>query len=86
MVPWLLCMFAFATFRLVAFIFASVVNDMIFAYNIIMCLFWIAITIFNFAGLAFVYSLYLELADLTKLEDLAHLRVSGFIHFLFTLG
>jgi len=76
MVPWLICMFAFASFRLVAFIFSSIVNDNIFAYNIVMCLFWIVITFCNFVGLAFVYSLYLELADLTKLEDLAHLRVS----------
>jgi len=68
-------MLAFAIWRFFAFVFAAVVNDLIFAYNILMCLFWIAFTILNFLGWAAVYSLFLELADLTKLEDLAHLRM-----------
>lgn len=76
MIPWLVCMFSFACLRLISFIFAAIVNDMIFAYNIIMCLFWIVFSVLNFASFSVVYSLFLELADLTKLEDLAHLRVS----------
>lgn len=76
MIPWLIVMFVFTIFRFLAFIFAAVVNDLIFAYNVIMFLFWIVFSALNVAGFAIVYSLYLELADLTKLEDLAHLRVS----------
>ncbi|CAL8115860.1 unnamed protein product [Orchesella dallaii] len=75
MIPWLICMLVFASWRLLAFIFCAVVNDMIFAYNIIMTLFWIVFTVVNFLGWAAVYSLFLELSDLTKLEDLAHLRM-----------
>ncbi|OXA55569.1 uncharacterized protein LOC110848652 [Folsomia candida] len=75
MIPWLVCMLVFAIWRGLAFIFFAILNDMIFAYNIIMCLFWTFFTIMNFGGWAAVYTLFLELSDLTKLEDLAHLRM-----------
>lgn len=41
-----------------------------------MCLLWAVFCAINVYGWILVYSLYLELCDLTKLEDLAHLRVS----------
>ncbi|KAJ8707666.1 hypothetical protein PYW07_011343 [Mythimna separata] len=74
-VPWLYSFGVFILFRLVAFIFAAIVNDMIFAYNVLMCLCWIVFCVAGMYGWVLVYSLYLELADLTKLEDLAHLRM-----------
>ncbi|XP_035456375.2 uncharacterized protein LOC118280446 [Spodoptera frugiperda] len=74
-VPWLFTFGVFIVFRFIAFIFASIVNDMIFAYNVIMCLCWIVFCVVGMYGWILVYSLYLELADLTKLEDLAHLRM-----------
>lgn len=40
-----------------------------------MTLLWIVIIAGSLYGWLVVYSLYLELSDLTKLEDLAHLRV-----------
>jgi len=76
MVPWLYCFAVFTLFRLFAFVFGSIVNDMIFGYNIAMCVLWIIYTVASVYGWLLVYSLYLELSDLTKLEDLAHLRVS----------
>ncbi|KAJ4443196.1 hypothetical protein ANN_04846 [Periplaneta americana] len=76
MVPWLYCFAAFTLFRLFAFVFGSIVNDMIFGYNIAMCLLWIIYTVASVYGWLLVYSLYLELSDLTRLEDFAHLRVS----------
>jgi len=76
MLPWLYCMFGFTVWRFLAFVFASIVNDLYFGYNIFMCLAWIVFIIANCYGWTLVYSLYLELADLTKLEDLAHLRVT----------
>lgn len=76
MVPWLYCMFGFTVWRFFAFVFASIVNDLYFGYNLFMCLAWIVFTVANCYGWTLVYSLYLELADLTKLEDLAHLRVT----------
>lgn len=75
MVPWLYSFAIFTLFRLFAFIFYSIVNDMIFAYNIMMCLLWIVFVCVSAYGWVIVYSLYVELSDLTKLEDLAHLRV-----------
>lgn len=74
-VPWLYSFAIFTLFRLFAFIFFSIVNDMIFAYNIIMCLLWIIFVCISAYGWLVVYSLYLELCDLTRLEDLAHLRI-----------
>ncbi|PBC25480.1 uncharacterized protein LOC107994031 [Apis cerana] len=75
MVPWLYSFAAFTVFRLFAFIFYSVVNDMIFAYNVTMCILWIIFICFSIYGWLIVYSLYVELCDLTRLEDLAHLRI-----------
>ncbi|XP_015586618.1 uncharacterized protein LOC107263671 [Cephus cinctus] len=75
MVPWLYAFAVFTLFRLFAFIFFSIVNDMIFAYNIMMCLLWIVFICFSVYGWLIVYSLYVELSDLTRLEDLAHLRI-----------
>lgn len=40
-----------------------------------MTMLWIIIISVSIYGWLVVYSLYLELSDLTKLEDLAHLRV-----------
>jgi len=73
--PWLYSFAIFILFRLFAFIFFSIVNDMIFAYNIMMCLLWIVFVCISAYGWLIVYSLYLELNDLTRLEDLAHLRI-----------
>nr|CAD7446026.1 unnamed protein product [Timema bartmani] len=75
MLPWIYAFAVFTLFRLFAFVFASIVTDMIFAYNIMMCLLWILFTVWSVYGWLLVYSLYLELSDLTKLEDLAHLRM-----------
>ncbi|VEN61505.1 unnamed protein product [Callosobruchus maculatus] len=75
MVPWLYAFAAFTIFRLLGYLFFSIVNDMIFAYNILMCLLWTVFLVFSIYGWVLVYSLYVELSDLTKLEDLAHLRI-----------
>ncbi|KAK2717891.1 uncharacterized protein LOC136038867 isoform X1 [Artemia franciscana] len=74
-VPWLYCGAIFYLWRLFAFIFATIVNDMIFAYNIMMCLLWIFIILAGAYGWIVSYSLYLDLCDLTRLEDIAHLRM-----------
>ncbi|KAJ9589450.1 hypothetical protein L9F63_017353, partial [Diploptera punctata] len=75
MLPWIYSFAIFTLFRLFAFVFGSIVNDMIFGYNIAMCILWIFFTLTSVYGWLLVYSLYLELSDLTKLEDLAHLRM-----------
>lgn len=74
-VPWLWSFGIFTGFRFLAFLFFAIVNDLIFFYNIAMTMLWIVIISASLYGWLVVYSLYLELSDLTKLEDLAHLRV-----------
>lgn len=74
--PWLYAFAAFTSFRILATIFFGIVNDLIFAYNILILLIWIIICVGSVYGWIVVYSLYLELVSLTRLEDLAHLRVS----------
>lgn len=73
--PWLWAYGIFLGFRFFAFLFFAIVNDLIFAYNIMMTILWIMIIAVSLYGWLLIYSLYLELSDLTKLEDLAHLRV-----------
>lgn len=75
-VPWLWSFGAFTIIRLLAFLFFAIVNDLIFAYNILMLVMWIALLPACAYSWLVIYSLYIELSDLTRLEDLAHLRVS----------
>ena len=75
-IPWLIVFGTFTIFRMLAILFFGVVSDIIFTYNILMCMLWTLFTALNIYGWMVVYSLYLELQNLTKLEDLAHLRVS----------
>lgn len=74
--PWLWSFAVFSILRFFAWLFFAIVNDLIFAYNILMVLFWI-VALFGCAwSWSVVYSLYWELSGLSKLEDLAQLRVS----------
>ncbi|XP_034485794.1 uncharacterized protein LOC117790448 [Drosophila innubila] len=73
--PWLWTFAVFTVWRALALIFFAIVNDLYFAYNILMVLLWTIFCLFCIYGWAVVYSLFLELVDLTKLEDLAHLRM-----------
>ena len=74
--PWLYVMGFVTSWKIVAWAFAGIVNDMIFAYNIIMLIAWFFFNIINVFSFLCIYSLYLELNDLTKLEDLARLKVT----------
>ena len=66
----------FTCWKWLAWGFAFIVNDMIFIYNIIMTFAWLFFNILNVLSFLCVYSLYLELNDLTKLQDMARLKVS----------
>lgn len=76
MLPWLWSFAIFTMFRFLAFLFFSIVNDLYFAYNITLSFLWLIFCALSLYGWLVVYSLYIELSDLTRLEDLAHLRVS----------
>lgn len=73
--PWLWSFAIFTILRFLAWLFFCIVNDLIFAYNIFTCLTWALFVISCVWGWLVVYSMYVELKDLSKLEDLAHLRV-----------
>uniref|UniRef100_A0A0A9YPY8 Uncharacterized protein n=3 Tax=Lygus hesperus TaxID=30085 RepID=A0A0A9YPY8_LYGHE len=75
-VPWLYAFAAFGILRFLGWLFFAIVNDLTFAYNIIMVFLWAIFCVINIYCWILIYSLYLELSDLTKLEDLAHLRLS----------
>lgn len=74
-VPWLWTMGVFIILRLCTLLLFAIVNDLIFAYNVLIVLFWTVFLAALIYGWIIVYSLYLELKDLSKLEDLAHLRL-----------
>ena len=73
---WLYTMGIFTCWKWVAWGFGFIVNDMIFIYNIIMTFAWFFFNILNVLSFLCVYSLYLELNKLTKLQDMARLKVS----------
>lgn len=73
--PWLWSYGIFIGFRCIAFLFFAIVNDLYFFYNIFMTILWIILIAISVYGWLTVYSVFIELADLTKLEDLAHLRI-----------
>lgn len=74
--PWLITMTIFICFRTFAIIFQSIANDLYFTYHQAMLLLWfISIPIDVFA-LLIVYSNYQELSDITKIEDMAKLKMS----------
>ena len=73
----------FTPWKWVAWLYAIIVNDNIFAYNIIMLIAWFIFNILNTASFICIYSLYLELNDLTKLQDLAKLKVGADAHWHF---
>lgn len=74
-VPWLISFAVFTLVRVLGLIFFAIVNDLIFAYNVLVIVCWSLLLVVCIFCWLVVHSLYLELAELTKLEDLAHLRV-----------
>ena len=53
----------------------SIVNDMIFGYHIFLFFSWTLLHVFNVCSFIIVYSLYLELTGISKLEDMAKVKV-----------
>jgi hypothetical protein len=74
--PWLWVMTIFVCFRTVAIIFQSVANDLYFTYHQVMLIIWLILIPFNIFVLLVVYSNYQELSDITKIEDMAKLKMS----------
>lgn len=74
--PWLLVMTIFVCFRTFATLFQSIANDLYFTYHQAMLLLWLMLIPANVFALLVVYSNYQELSDITKIEDMAKLKMS----------
>ena len=72
---WLISMGIFTPWRIVAWVYAFIVNDMIFAYHIIMFFVWLFFNIVNVMAWMVMYSLYLELTGISKLEEAHKFKV-----------
>lgn len=74
--PWLIIMAGFILFRTVAILFQSIANDLYFTYHQAMLFLWTILIPLNVFALLIVYSNYQELSDITKIEDIANLKMS----------
>jgi len=72
---WLITMGLFTPWKIVAWVFHSIVNDRIFAYHIFMILSWLVLNALNILAFVVIYSLYLELNDISKLENMAKVKM-----------
>jgi len=73
---WLLSMAFFTPWRFIAWVFASIANDMIFSYHIFMFLSWIFLHVLNVMSFLVIYSMYLELTGISKLEQNAKVKMA----------
>lgn len=74
--PWILTMFVYTIFRALTIILQSIANDLYFSYHQAMLIIWGIITPLNVFAWLVVYSNYQELSDITKIEDVAKLKMS----------
>ncbi|XP_013779709.1 uncharacterized protein LOC106464144 [Limulus polyphemus] len=73
--PWLIAAFLFTVWRLIAIIFRSISNDIYYSYHQAMLVIWIILIAANIFFWLVVYSNFQELADITRLEDMAKLKM-----------
>lgn len=74
--PWLYTMTVFIFIRFITIIFQSVANDLYFLYHQLVLLLWFILIPLDVFALLIVYSNYQELSDITKIEDMAKLKMS----------
>jgi len=72
---WLYCMGFLTVWKIITWVYNGIVNDPIFAYNYLMLIIWFFLNIMNVFSWLCIYSLYLELDDLTKIQDMAKLKM-----------
>lgn len=73
--PWIWCMAIFTVWRGLIIIYSSIVNDMVFSYHVLMCLFWLLFIGGNVFAWLVVHSFYHELCEITRLEDVARVKM-----------
>lgn len=72
---WLYVMGTFTPWKIVAWVYHSIVNDIIFGYHIFMFLTWAFINVLDILAVLVIYSLYIELTSISKLEDMAKIKM-----------
>ena len=72
---WLMVMGVFVIWRVLAWAYGSIVNDMIFGYHIFTLVTWMVLSIVGAFSWAVVYSLYLQLTTITKIETSARMKM-----------
>lgn len=75
MLPWMWSSIVWWLLRALALIMFAIVNDLMFAYNVFIVVVWSLVLPAAVYGWLLVHTCYLEFASITRLEDLAHLRV-----------
>ncbi|XP_043190331.1 uncharacterized protein LOC122364215 [Amphibalanus amphitrite] len=80
--PWLLAMLFHTVWRFFAFIFAAFVNDMYFSYHGLMCAAWAAMVPLNVYCWLIVWSMFNELTEVSRLEDIACMKMGGTLNSL----
>ncbi|KAF8793931.1 hypothetical protein HNY73_001960 [Argiope bruennichi] len=72
--PWLIAAVVFTTWNFCSIFFKSIVNDLYYGYHQAMLIIWTLMLFFNVFFILVVLSNYQELADITRLEDMARLK------------
>jgi hypothetical protein len=75
---WLWTMGLFTPWKIVAWVYAAIVNDMMCCsspYHIFMFFIWLVLNILNVLSFIVMYSLYLELTGISKLEGMARMKM-----------
>ena len=72
---WLITMGSFTCWKIIHLGYGTIVNDLYFSYHIFTFFTWILFTLLSTGSLAVIYSLYLELTSISKLEDMARFKM-----------
>jgi len=75
---WLWTMGVFTPWKIVCWVYAAIVNDMMCcssSYHVLMFLVWLVLNVANCLAWSVMYSLYLELEGISKLEGMAKMKM-----------
>jgi len=75
---WLWTMGIFTPWKIVCWVYAAIVNDMMCcssSYHVLMFLVWLVLNVANVLAWSVMYSLYLELEGISKLEGMAKMKM-----------
>jgi len=75
---WLWTMGLFTPWKIIGWVYAAIVNDMMCCsspYHLIMFFVWLLLNIMNILAFMVMYSLYLELSGISKIEGMAKIKM-----------